>query len=69
MYFTRKVKNIVTEFQVRDKKPFNDSLRSKRFPEYKLVVSSVLRTGEDIARLRRSGNPYNNRIFPFYCLR
>ena len=38
-------------------KAFNDSLRSKRFPEYKLVVSSVLRTGEDIARLRRSGNP------------
>ena len=36
---------------------FNDSLRSKQFPEYKLVVSSVLRTGEDIARLRRSGNP------------
>ena len=38
-------------------KAFNDSLWSKRFPEYKLVVSSVLRTGEDIARLRRSGNP------------
>ena len=38
-------------------KAFNDSLRSKQFPEYKLVVSSVLRTGEDIARLRRSGNP------------
>lgn len=38
-------------------KAFNDSLRSKQFPEYKLVVSSVLRTEEDIARLRRSGNP------------
>ena len=38
-------------------KAFNDSLRSKQFPEYKLVVSSVLRSGEDIARLRRSGNP------------
>lgn len=36
---------------------FNDSLRNKQFPEYKLVVSSVLRTKEDIARLRRSGNP------------
>lgn len=38
-------------------KAFNDSLRSKQFPEYKLVVTSVLRTEEDIARLRRSGNP------------
>lgn len=38
-------------------KSFNDSLRSKQFPEYKLVVSSVLRTKEDITRLRRSGNP------------
>ena len=38
-------------------KAFNDSLRNKQFPEYKLVVSSVLRTEEDIARLRRSGNP------------
>ena len=38
-------------------KSFNDSLRSKRFPEYKLVVSSVLRTKENLAKLRRSGNP------------
>ena len=38
-------------------KAFNDSLRHKRFPVYKLVVTSVLRTEEDVARLRRSGNP------------
>lgn len=38
-------------------KAFNDSLKRKQFPEYKLVVSSVLRTQEDIERLRRSGNP------------
>ena len=38
-------------------KVFGDSLRAKHFPIYKLVVSSVLRTEEDVARLRRSGNP------------
>ena len=38
-------------------KAFNDSLRCKQLPEYKLVISSVLRTEEDVARLRRSGNP------------
>lgn len=36
---------------------FHDSLQRKQFPLYKLVVSSVLRTEEDVARLRRSGNP------------
>ena len=36
---------------------FHDSLTRKQFPIYKLVVSSVLRTEEDVARLRRSGNP------------
>lgn len=38
-------------------KAFNDSLKRKQFPEYKLVISSVLRTQEDLERLRRSGNP------------
>lgn len=38
-------------------KAFNDSLKRKQFPVYKLIVSSVLRTEEDVARLRRSGNP------------
>ena len=36
---------------------FSDSLDAKHFPDYKLVVSSVLRTEEDVNRLRRSGNP------------
>jgi len=36
---------------------FHDSLTSKKFPLYKLVVSSVLRTEEDVTRLRKSGNP------------
>ena len=38
-------------------KAFSDSLDAKHFPDYKLVVSSVLRTEEDVQRLRRSGNP------------
>lgn len=38
-------------------KAFADSLKSKNFPEYKIIVSSVLRTQDDINRLRRSGNP------------
>ena len=38
-------------------KAFNDSLTRKQFPIYKLVCSSILRTEEDVARLRRSGNP------------
>lgn len=38
-------------------KAFNDSLVRKKFPVYKLVVTSVLRTEEDVTRLRRSGNP------------
>lgn len=38
-------------------KAFTDSLKSKNFPEYKIIVSSVLRTQDDIDRLRRSGNP------------
>lgn len=36
---------------------FCDSLRAKDLLDYKLVVSSLLRTEEDVARLRRSGNP------------
>ena len=38
-------------------KSFSDSLQSKKFPLYKLVVSSILRTEEDVERLRKSGNP------------
>ena len=38
-------------------KAFNESLKEKGFPVYKLVVSSVLRTQEDLDHLRRSGNP------------
>ena len=36
---------------------FSDSLRNHGLLDYKLVVSSVLRTEEDVQRLRRSGNP------------
>lgn len=35
---------------------FRDSLRNKHLLEYQLVVTSVLRTEEDVAKLRRSGN-------------
>ena len=38
-------------------KAFSDSLRSKNLLDYKLIVSSILRTEEDVKRLRRSGNP------------
>lgn len=38
-------------------KAFSDSLESKGLLDYKLVVSSLLRTEEDVDRLRRSGNP------------
>ena len=38
-------------------KAFHDSLQRKQFPVYKLVVTSVLRTEEDVTRLRKSGNP------------
>ncbi|MCR5351228.1 MAG: DUF5715 family protein [Bacteroidales bacterium] len=38
-------------------KTFHDSLTRKQFPLYKLVVSSILRTEEDVTRLRKSGNP------------
>jgi hypothetical protein len=38
-------------------KAFNDSLKRKQFPVYKLVVTSILRTEEDVTRLRKSGNP------------
>jgi len=38
-------------------KAFNWKLVENGLPEYKLVVSSVLRTEEDVNRLRRSGNP------------
>lgn len=36
---------------------FSDSLESKGFPAYKLVVTSMLRTEQDVRRLQRSGNP------------
>ena len=36
---------------------FRDSLRNKELPEYKLIVTSVLRTEEDVEKLHRSGNP------------
>lgn len=35
---------------------FRDSLRAKGMSEYKFVVSSVLRTEDDVKRLRASGN-------------
>ena len=38
-------------------KAFNDSLVRKQFPVYRLVVTSILRTEEDVTRLRKSGNP------------
>lgn len=38
-------------------KAFSDSLKSKKLLDYKLVVTSLLRTEEDVRRLRRSGNP------------
>lgn len=38
-------------------KAFGDSLRSKQFPVYKLICSSILRTQEDVENLRKSGNP------------
>ena len=38
-------------------KAFKDSLAAKKLLDYKLVVSSLLRTEEDVKRLRRSGNP------------
>lgn len=37
-------------------KAFHDSLRSKNLLDYSLVVSSLLRTEEDVTRLQRSGN-------------
>ena len=36
---------------------FHDSLTRKQFPVYQLVCSSILRTEEDVANLRKSGNP------------
>ena len=36
---------------------FHDSLTRKKFPVYQLVCSSILRTEEDVASLRKSGNP------------
>ncbi len=38
-------------------KAFCDSLKAKKLLDYKLIVSSLLRTEEDVKRLRRSGNP------------
>ena len=38
-------------------KAFSDSLKNHGLLDYKLVVSSVLRTEDDVQRLRRSGNP------------
>lgn len=36
---------------------FKDSLESKQLVDYKLIISSLLRTEADVRRLRRSGNP------------
>lgn len=36
---------------------FSDSLKSKKLLDYRLVVSSVLRSEDDVKNLRRSGNP------------
>ena len=38
-------------------KNFQDSLASKGLPKYKIIVTSVLRTKEDINKLRNAGNP------------
>ena len=38
-------------------KAFGDSPRSKQFPVYKLICSSILRTEEDVDNLRKSVNP------------
>ena len=38
-------------------KAFGDSLLRKQLPVYKIVCSSILRTEEDVTRLRKSGNP------------
>lgn len=38
-------------------KAFGDSLHNHKLLPYKIVVSSVLRTEEDVQRLRKSGNP------------
>ncbi len=37
-------------------KNFNDSLKSKNLPQYRIIVTSVLRTEDDIKRLKDSGN-------------
>ena len=36
---------------------FSDSLKSKNLLDYRLVVTSVLRSEDDVKNLRRSGNP------------
>lgn len=38
-------------------KNFQDSLKSKGLPAYSIIVTSVLRTQEDIRKLQQSGNP------------
>lgn len=38
-------------------KNFQDSLKSKGLPAYNIIVTSVLRTQEDVKRLQQSGNP------------
>lgn len=35
---------------------FRDSLSAHGLPQYRIIVTSVLRTGSDVRRLRRSGN-------------
>lgn len=37
-------------------KNFQDSLKSKGYAEYRIIVTSVLRTQKDVERLRASGN-------------
>lgn len=38
-------------------KNFQDSLRSKGYAKHRIIVTSVLRTENDVIRLRKSGNP------------
>ena len=47
-------------------KNFQDSLKSKDLPSYSIIVTSVLRTKDDVKRLRQSGNP-NASINSAHC--
>ncbi len=51
-YLTRSAASELDEIS----RAFADSLQNHGLLSYKIVVSSLLRTGEDVQRLRRSGN-------------